>query len=56
MRCSLKHEMFEIVCESCCLGRIVSATCAYGDISLYAWFFFVYGEIHLQSVVEGVEP
>src|SRR5574344_77002 len=54
MSCSLKHKMFKVMCKTCRLRRIVLSTDAYCYICLNARFFFVYGQIYLQSVVECV--
>ena len=52
---ALKHQVLQIVSQTCCLSRVVLRTCAHGDIGLNARFLFVHAEIHLQSVVKGID-
>ena len=52
---SLEHQVFQIVCQTSRLGRIVLTTRSHGDIRLDTGFFRIDGEIHLQSIVEGVD-
>ena len=54
--CSLKHQVLEIVGKSCCLGRVVAATCSHGDVSKNTRLLLVDGQIDLQPIVEGVNP
>ena len=53
--CPLEHQVLQIVCESCCFGRVVAATGAHGDVGLDARLLVVYRQVDFQTVVEGVD-
>ena len=52
---TLEHQVLQIVCQSGGLCGVVLRTGAHGDIRLYARLFLVHAQIHLQSVVQGVD-
>ena len=52
---SFKHNVFKVVCQACCFSRVVAATRTHGNVSLNAWFLFIYTDIDFQPVVEGVD-
>ena len=51
---ALEHQVFQIVSQTRCLGRVVLRSCTHSDEGLDARLLLVDGEIHLQTVVEGV--
>ena len=53
---TLKHQVLKIVSQTCCLCRIILRTSTYCDVSLYTWLLRISREIHLQTIVEGVDP
>ena len=55
-RCrALEHDVLQIVCQTGCLGRVVAASGAHGDVGLYARLLLVHRQIHFQAVVERVD-
>ena len=52
---SLEHQVLQIVCQTRCLCRIVLRTRADSNERLDTGLLFVDGEIHLQTIVEGVD-
>lgn len=55
MSCTLEHEVFEIVCKACGLGRVVARACIYGDKGLHARLFLVHAKVYFQTVAEGID-
>ena len=51
---ALKHQVLQIVSQSCGFGRVVLRTGTYGNISLNTWFLSVHTQVHLQSVIQCV--
>ena len=52
---ALKHQVLQIVRQTGGLCRIVLRTCTHGDIGLNTRTLRVHREIHLQTVVEGID-
>ena len=52
---SLKHQVFQIVCQARSFGGVVSTSRLYCYVGVNAWCLFIYREIHAQSVVQGVD-
>ena len=52
---ALKHQVLQVVSQSCRFRRVILRTCTYSDECLDAWFLRVYREIYLQTVVEGID-
>ena len=52
---ALEHQVLQIVSKSRSLSGVVLRTGTYRDVSLDTWFLSVYGEIHLQAIVEGID-
>ena len=48
--------MLEVVCQTCCLGRVVLASHLYGDVSLDARLFLIYRHVNLQPIVKSIYP
>ena len=55
IRCSLEHQVFQIVGQARGLRRIVLRTRAHRDVGLDARLFLVDAQIDLQAVVERVD-
>ena len=52
---TLKHQVLQIVRQTCRLGRIVLRACAYSNIGIQTGLLFVYTEVHLQTIVERID-
>ena len=52
---SLKHDVFEVMCEAGGLGRVVLRTGAHRDVGLDARLFVVDAQVDRQAVVERVD-
>ena len=52
---ALEHQVLEIVSQPRSFGRVVLTTHAHRDVGLYARSLLVHGQVHLQSIVEGVD-
>ena len=52
---ALEHQVLQIMRKTGCLGRIVLRARAHGNISLYARFFLVDGEIDLQTIIKSID-
>ena len=53
---SLKHQVLQIVRQSCCLRRIVLRTRTHGDVCLDTRLFLVHTQIDFQSIIQGIDP
>ena len=51
---TLEHQMFQIMGQTCGLGRVILRTCPHSDIRLNTRLLTIDGEIHLQSVVQRI--
>ena len=51
---ALKHQVLQIVSQSCCLSRVVLRTSTHGDISLNTGLFLIDRKEHLQAVVQRI--
>ena len=52
---TLKHQVLQVVSQSCRFRRVILRTCTYSDERLDTRFLRVYREIYLQTVVEGID-
>ena len=53
---TLEHHMFQVMRQTCVVGRIVLTPCPYGNGCLDAGCILVYRQIHLQPVRQGINP
>ena len=52
---ALEHQVLEVVGKAGSLSGVVLATHTHGDVGLYARSLLIYGEVHLQSIVQCVD-
>ena len=52
---ALKHQVLQVVSQTCRFRRVILRTCTYSDECLDTRFLRVYREIYLQTVVECVD-
>ena len=52
---TLEHEVFKVVCQTGCFGRVVLTSHANGNVCLDAWCFLVHGHIDLQPIFKGID-
>ena len=53
--CTLEHEMFQIMRQTGCFGRVVLATYTHGNVSLDARSFLVDGHVDFQTIVQCID-
>ena len=52
---TLEHQMLQIVSQTRCLSRVVLGTRTNGNESVQTGFLLVHTEVHLQTIVEGID-
>ena len=52
---ALKHQVLQVVSQTCRFRRVILRTCTYSDECLDTRFLRVYREIYLQTVIEGID-
>ena len=53
---ALKHQVLQVMSQSCCLCGVILRTCTYSDIRLNPRLLVIHREIHLQPIVQGIYP
>ena len=53
---TLEHQVLQIMSQTCRLCRVVLRTGPHGDIRLNPRSFLIHRQIHLQSVIQRIDP